>query len=233
MGNKASAAMVPAQVVLAGGAALTADIQSNCDKVLAQFDPPIIVGTYSSVSSDRQAANQADPNSPYRNGQSEHGVANSAFQGERGVNATNVPGAPGYSEGGAFAFSVYDGQSAGTEHKWLTDAAKDFHEGLEAQGKQGTLKDHLDQSQKNWEKSLDENLQRGKGENPRSRIKDAEKKSKKERQDLAKAAAKCLRMMAEAAFKKQKISLSTKLRNGLANAVKQATKATRKTGGTF
>jgi hypothetical protein len=223
--------MSPAQVVLSGGAGLSAATQSACDNVLAQFDPPIIVGTYDSVSKARQKANSTDPNSPHKSGQSEHGVANSAFQSDRGNNASNIPGASGYSEGGAFAFSVFDGQSAGTEHKWLTDAAKDFHERMAAKGKNATLSEHLDESQKNWEKSLDENLTRKKGEKPRSRIKDAEKKSKQERKDLAKAAAKCLRMMAEAEFKKQKISLTAKLRNGLATAVKEAAKAVRKRGG--
>jgi hypothetical protein len=225
--------MVPVQVVLAGGGGLTSVVQSSCDAVLAQFDPPIVVGTYDSVSKARQEANNADPDSGYKSGQSEHGVANSGFQSDRGNNASNIPGAEGYSEGGAFAFSVFDGQSAGTEHKWLTDAAKDFHEQLQAEGREGTLRDHLDQSQKNWEKSFEENLQRKKGEKPRSRIKDADKKTKQERKDLAKAAAKCLRMMAEAQFAKQKISLNTKLRNGLSNAVKQAAKAGRAGGGTF
>jgi len=223
--------MVPAQVVLAGGAGLTSDVQSACDSVLQQFDPPIVVGTYDSVSKARQEANRANANSDYRSGQSEHGVANSAFQSERGSNASNIADAKGYSEGGAFAFSVFDGQSAGTEHKWLTDAAKDFHEKLQAEGREGTLRDHLDESQKNWEKSFEEKLQRKKGEQPRSRIKDASKKTDQERKDLAKAAAKCLRLMAEAAFAKQKISLDAKLRNGLSNAVKQATKAGRAGGG--
>lgn len=216
--SQTSAAMVPAQVVLAGGAGLTSEVQTACDKVFAQFDPPIVTGKYGKLDI---AAGQ----------QREHGVANSAVQGTRGNSATNVPGASGYTEGGGFCFTVFDGQSAGTEHKWLTDAAKEFHESLQAAGKRGTLRDHLNQSQKNWEKSFQEKLRRKKRQAPRSRIKDAEKKSKKERDALAKAAAKCLRMMAEQAFRDQKVPLSTVMRNGLSAAVKAAKRVAKKGAG--
>jgi len=201
--------MVPAQVVLAGRSGLTAAVQAACEKVYAQFDPPIVTGKYSSLDIAKGQ-------------QREHGVANSAMQSERGKSASNVPDAPGYTEGGGFCFTVFDGQSQGTEHKWLTDAAKEFHEKLSAQGKGGTLKEHLDQSQKNWEKSLKEKLRRRKRQAPRSRIKDADKKTKKERDALAKAAAKCLRMEAEKAFSAQDVPMSAKCRAGLSAAVKAA-----------
>ncbi len=42
-GPQASAAMVPAQVILGGSGAMT--LSDRCAKIFQQFDPPIVTGT--------------------------------------------------------------------------------------------------------------------------------------------------------------------------------------------
>jgi hypothetical protein len=81
-----SAAMVPAQLILKGGAGV-ANFDSECAKIYAAFSPPIVSGTYSSVSSQRQEhVAEHGSNSPYKSQQSEHFVPNSnlapTFRGE-------------------------------------------------------------------------------------------------------------------------------------------------------
>jgi hypothetical protein len=204
-------AMVPLQVVLAGGTGMSFD--DACEKIFQEFDPPIITGTYSGVSRARQKTNaELGDASPYQNNQSEHMLANSAFQGERGVNASNIAGASKYTEGSAFSYSVYDDQSAGTEHKFLTGAAREFDQTVQGSP---TVKDRL-ASAKEWTtKSLLEDLERDTSGNKRSRIKDANKRTPKEREQLAEAAAECLAQKAAAQMAKKGIKPETPTRKGL------------------
>jgi hypothetical protein len=210
--------MVQAKVVKAGGAGAAADENLDCAAVYAQFDPPIVAGTYSSVSSQRQEANaDQGAESPFQKQQSEHMVPNSCLQESRGVNSSNIPGASNYTEGTGFTYNVYDGQSQGTEHKWLTDEARDFAQQLEEEGRNAPLSEWLDKAEQNCAEMLDsDNLVRTKGGQARSRIKDAQNKTPEERKALAQKAAKCLRMAAEAQFAKQGVKPPTPLRNGLA-----------------
>lgn len=213
-----TAGMVQAKVVKAGGAGVAGAENLDCAAIYAQFDPPIVAGTYSSVSNQRREDNnELGSKSPYRSQQSEHMVPNSCMQEVRGDNASNIFGADDYTEGTAFAYNVFDGQSAGTEHKWLTDESRDFAQQLEEQGKNANVSEWLDKAEQNCSEMLDsDDLVRTKGGQARSRIKDAKNKTPKERKALAKKAAKCLRMAAEAQFAKQNVSLSTPVRNGLA-----------------
>lgn len=211
--SQAAPAMVPLQVILAGGAGMS--FEDACAKVFQEFDPPIVCGTYSSVSSQRQATNrELGDASPYRNNQSEHLVANSALQGKRGVNSSNVPGASGYTEGTGFAYSVYDDQSAGTEHKFLTDSARSFDQNATGNP---SLRQRLDSS-KEWTKDmlLRDDLQRTRSGEKRSRISDKpRKRTQKEREALAEAAAECLSKMGEQQFEKQGVSPDTPTRRGM------------------
>lgn len=218
-GPQASAAMVPALIVLAGGGG--AGLDTECAKIYAQFDPPIITGTYSSVSSQRQEANRqaasSGSTSGFENQQSEHMVPNTNFQSTRGDSSTNIANAGEYSEGSGFCYNVYDGQSQGTEHRWLTDAEIAYADRVKAGKSEGTLKGWLDEMEGKASEMLDrEDLQRTKGGDKRSRIKDAKKKTKEERKKLAEAAAKCLRLQAERQFQKQKVKPEIKLDNRLA-----------------
>jgi hypothetical protein len=212
-GPDAGPAMVPLQVILAGGGGMSFD--EACEKIFQEFDPPIVCGTYSGVSRKRQETNREQGDaSQYQDNESEHLLANSAFQGERGVNSTNIPGASKYTEGTAFAYSVFDGQGRGTEHKFLTDAARNYEKGLT---KNPTLGERL-AAAKQWTKDslLSDKVQRTKDGQPRSRVKDAKNRSPKECEDLAEAAAECLTKKAAKQFEKKKISQETETRRGLA-----------------
>jgi hypothetical protein len=211
--------MVAAQVILAGGAAVAFD--TECAKVFAEFDPPIVAGTYDQVSKQRQEANAAaekqGTTSGFEKQQSEHMSANSNFQSDRGNNASNIKGASGYSEGRGFSYNVYDDQSQGTEHRWLTDAAIATGDRAKAAGGPHTLKDSLDAAEKNAANMLDrEDLQRKKDDVKRSRVKDAKNKTPEQRKALANAAARCLRLGAEKQYANDKVEPDTELRNALA-----------------
>ncbi len=220
-GPQAGAAMVPAVITLAGGAGMT--LADACAKIFAQFDPPIVTGTYSAVSRQRQRANararRQRRRSGYENNQSEHYVPNSALQKSRG--GANVPGAQKYTEGSGFAYSVYDDQSRGTEHKWLTDrAARDAR----SFSPNPTLEQQLNKAKARARDGLLEKLQREAGGKKRDRIKDSHKRTPKERAALAAAAAECLDLMAREQFKKQKVAASTTCRKGMnADAKRRAT----------
>lgn len=203
-------------VVNAGGAAPPGTLtDEECEKIFQEFDPPIVCGTYAEVSKARQEDNKKNgAKSKSQNQQSEHMIANSSMQGKRGDNSSNVPGAEGYTEGGAFAYNVYDDQSAGTEHKWLTDKAKAYEQGLK--GKKPRLSQRLAASEK-WTKEslLSDDIQRTKGGPKRSRVKDAPGRTQKQKEALAGDAAKCLAQKAKAQFAKQGVSPDTETRTGL------------------
>ena len=78
---------------------------------------PIVCGTYNEVRETTAGTNQ----------QAEHLIANSGYQTNRSAN-TNMPGegVGDYSQFTAFAYNVWDAQSHGTEHRCITDAAKEF-----------------------------------------------------------------------------------------------------------
>jgi len=232
---EATAASVPAQIIKGGGAGAPVTGDLDCDKVLAQFSPPIVCGTYNSVSSQRQQDVAENGNSsPYKSQQSEHFVPNSNLKNGPGRSGDNIPGGGDYTEGTGFTYNVYDDQCQGTEHKWLTDAERQFAQQLEGETppNNASLNEWLDHMEgKTAEMLDDDNLQRQVGQGARSRIKDAQNKSKEERKKLAKDAAKCLRMQAEAQFKKQGVALSTPLRNGQAGGLPPAAPAASMGGG--
>ncbi len=210
---QASASMTPAQIIKSGAIGMA---DARCAKIFAQFSPPIRCGTYNDVS--REGGCQA-----------EHPAANSNFQSSRGDNSTNIPGAPGYSEGGAPAFNVFDDQSAGTEHKFLTDAARDFANSM--RGKPFTLKDNLDHMQKKWEEMFkSDNMERSPGGGKRSRIKG--RKTKKQKAKLAKQAAECIRQHCDRVYQSMGAGPNTPLRNGMAtgNGARNAARSAATTG---
>jgi hypothetical protein len=210
--------MVPLQVVLAGGGGLS--FEQRCARIFAEFDPPIVAGTYNEVSRKRRATNKAQGRrSRYRNNQSEHYVNNASLQGKRGVNSSNIEGASGYTEGGGFAYSVYDDQSKNTEHKFLTDMARKYEKALK---KNPTLAARREAAKK-WTQDMlaRDDLQRTSSKDKRTRIKDAKKRSPAEKKKLAEAAAECLDKMAAAQFKKQKVKPSTVTRRGMTTPPKR------------
>lgn len=78
--------------------------------------------------------------------QREHFIPNSCFMAQPGRTGQTVPGAEGYSVGKAITYLVYDNQSAGTEHKYLTDRERDFASKMEQSPEQfATIDQWLDE----------------------------------------------------------------------------------------
>lgn len=70
-----------------------------------------------------------------------------------------------YNEDDAITYFVYDGQKAGTEHRYLTDIEKDYARELEARGEHATVTQWLDFMEAETAKSLPlETIERADGE---------------------------------------------------------------------
>lgn len=185
-------ASVPATIV--NGAGGDVDWKTKCKEIYAQFDPPIETGSYEDLKKRREA----DPDR-YRNVQFEHMVPNSNCILGSGRSGTPVPGLPGYTPGGGFCYTVFDNQHLGTEHKLLTDLARQFSGKSTGEGVNWSLSKWLEEGQKNAEKTLKDNAERKTGESERSRT-----RSEAERDELCKKAAECLRREAEEHFQPMK-----------------------------
>ncbi len=138
--------------------------------------------------------------------QREHFVPNSCFMVGPGRTGKTVPGAENYTEDQAIAYVVYDNQTPGTEHKFLTDAARAFAKKLEAQGKPATLAEWMDHMEAVAAAMFaDRPITSAPGEvGPLFSPEDAA------------LLARCIREEYEAQMKQLGIPLDTRLRNGLA-----------------
>jgi hypothetical protein len=137
---QAGASSTPAQIVLAGGAGV--DFDSECAKIKAQFNPPIVSGTHSDLKEVRPPGYER-----------QHIVPTSNLHVE-GRSGPRIPGCDGYSTGTGWCYLVFDNQREGTEHKLITDTEKNFAQKLEGDEKHGTLKEWLDMEEKNMAKTL-------------------------------------------------------------------------------
>jgi hypothetical protein len=127
-----SAAMVQAKVVKGGGAG--AGMSLTCAEILASFDPPIEFGSHCDMVGSKSGY------------QAEHIVPTSAMH-EGGRSGPRVDGCSGYSTPSALTWMVGDGQSAGQEHKILTDAMREFSQANDLAGRQAPLSEWLDKYQ--------------------------------------------------------------------------------------
>ena len=119
-----SAAMVQLKVVKAGGAGGKKDL--TCAEILASFEPPIEFGSHEDMVGSK------------RKYQAEHIIPTSAAH-ESGRSGPRVPGCEGYATSGALTWMVGDGQSAGAEHKLLTDPMREFSQANDLAGEQAPL----------------------------------------------------------------------------------------------
>jgi hypothetical protein len=128
----------------------------------------------------------------------------------KGRSGPKVPGCEGYSTASGWCYGVFDDQRQGTEHKLITDTEREFAQELEGAKKNATLKEWLDMEEKNMAETLPT-----------------------DDKELAKAAAKCLRMEAEKHFAEQGVDPNTPLRNGQARGKPPKSSATKgkRTGG--
>jgi hypothetical protein len=186
----ATAGMVQVQIVKAGGAGLPPG-SMTCDEICACFDPKIEFGSHSKMVGTMDGY------------QAEHIVPTSAFH-EMGRSGDLVEGCSGYSTPSALTWMVRDGQSAGQEHKLLTDPMREFSQSNALAGEQGTLDQWLDKYEDGTKDAL-------KNANPKRTVtnKDLDEDS------LIEAAAKCIRDKAAASFAAMDppVKPDTKLRN--------------------
>lgn len=181
--------MVQLKVVKAGGAGGIADM--TCAEIFAAFDPEIEFGSHSKMVGS-QAGYQA-----------EHIVPTSAFH-QSGRSGPTVPGCSGYSTPSALTWMVGDGQSAGMEHKLLTDPMREFSQANDLVGQQAPLSQWLDKYQEGAKNALKNGL-------PPRKVKN----KSLDRDSLIDAAAECIRAMAAEAFAGMKppVTPETPLRN--------------------
>ena len=169
-----SAAMVQAKVVKGGGAGSEKSL--TCAEILASFDPPIEFGSHSDMVGSKSGY------------QAEHIVPTSAMH-ESGRSGPRVAGCSGYSTPSALTWMVGDGQSAGMEHKILTDAMRQFSQANDLAGRQAPLSEWLDKYQDATKKALKEGL-------PKRTI----KRDDVDHDSLIDAAAECIRARAAESF---------------------------------
>ena len=168
-----TAAMVQAKVVKAGGAGGTADM--TCAEILASFDPPIEFGKHEDMVGSKPGY------------QAEHVVPTSAMH-QSGRSGPTIPGCSGYSTPGALTWMVGDGQSAGMEHKLLTDPMREFSQANDLANQQAPLSDWLDK----YKDGAKDALKKG---NPQRKT-----PPHLDRDSLIDAAAECIRLAAAEAF---------------------------------
>jgi hypothetical protein len=199
----ATAGMVKAVVVKAGGAGMTSSM--TCEQIFACFDPPIEFGTHSEMVGSL-AGHQA-----------EHIVPTSAFH-QLGRGGDKMPDCDGYSTSGALTWMVRDGQSAGQEHKLLTDPMREFSQNNDLNKRQAPLSEWLDKYQEGAKDAL-------KNADPKRKVTN----KKVDENSLIDAAAECIRARAEEAFAEldPPVKLSTKLRNPWEATIEQRAAAAR------
>jgi len=108
---------------------------------------------------------------------------------ESGRSGPRVAGCSGYSTPSALTWMVGDGQSAGMEHKILTDAMRQFSQANDLAGRQAPLSEWLDKYQDATKKALKEGL-------PKRTI----KRDDVDHDSLIDAAAECIRARAAESF---------------------------------
>ncbi len=150
----------------------------KCSEILAAFDPPIEFGSHSDMVGSKDGY------------QAEHIIPTSAFH-ESGRSGARIAECSGYTTPSAMTWMVGDGQSAGQEHKILTDAMREFSQANDLAGREAPLSEWLDKYK----------------EGAKDALKNGEPRRKNTREDLdddslIDAAAECIRAHAAEAFAK-------------------------------
>lgn len=167
--------MVQLKVVKAGGAG--GKKKMKCADILASFDPPIEFGPHEDMVGSKKKY------------QAEHIVPTSAAH-KSGRSGARVRGCEGYSTSGALTWMVGDGQSAGAEHKLLTDPMREFSQASDLAGEQAPLSKWLDK----YKDGAKDALKNGKPQRKTP--------AGLNRDSLIDAAAECIKLAAAEAFAK-------------------------------
>lgn len=165
--------MVQLKVVKGGGAGGIADM--TCAEILACFDPPIEFGSHSEMVGSKTGY------------QAEHIVPTSAAH-QSGRSGPTIPGCDGYSTSTALTWMVGDGQTAGMEHKLLTDPMREFSQANDLANRQAPLSEWLDEYKEGAKDALKN------GQPPRTTP------DHLDRDSLIDAAAECIRLAAAESF---------------------------------
>lgn len=168
------------------GAGRGGTVEMDCDAIFACFDPPVEMGPHEDM--DKSYERQAEHVPP---------CSNMHVKGRGGA---SIHGAEKYSTSKAMTWMVEDGQRGGAEHQRLTAAMRKFAQDNGSTNK--TLKEWMNK----YEKAAKDVLK------DRKVKKSAEKYDKDQ---LAAAAAKCIRDKVDASFE-GKVAQNTPLRNGQA-----------------
>jgi hypothetical protein len=171
--------------VVKGGGAGTT-VEMDCDAIFACFDPPVEMGPHEDMAKSVQR-------------QAEH-VPPCSNMHVKGRGGPTISGCGKYSTSKAMTWMVEDGQRAGAEHQRLTKAMRDFSRGNGSTNK--TLKQWMDEYEKAAKDVLKDRKVSKKGKNL-------------DKDELAAAAAKCIRDKVDDSFK-GKVDQNTPLRNGQA-----------------
>jgi hypothetical protein len=183
-----SAAMVQLKVVKAGGAGRK--LNMTCAEILASFDPKITFGSHEDMVGSKKGY------------QAEHIIPTSAMH-ESGRSGPRVDGCDGYSTSGALTWMVGDGQSAGAEHKLLTDPMREFSQFNDLHQQNAPLSEWLDK----YKEGTVNALKNGK---PKRKT-----PAHLDRDSLIEAAAECIKQAAAESFANMKppVTPDTPLRN--------------------
>ena len=180
--------MVQLKVVKGGGAGGTAEM--TCAAILASFDPPIEFDTHAKMVGSKPGY------------QAEHIVPTSAAH-QSGRSGPTIAGCEGYSTPSALTWMVGDGQTAGMEHKLLTDPMREFSQANSLVNNEAPLSEWLDE----YKEGAKDALKNGKP--PRTTPDHLDKDS------LIDAAAECIRLAAAESFGNMNppVKMDTPMRN--------------------
>jgi hypothetical protein len=199
-----SAAMVQAKVVKGAGGG--ADEELTCAQIFACFDPEIKFGSHSAMQGSLDHVEKYDPKTG-KGYQAEHvppaGTMHVSGRGVKGEAVVSGAMGSSYSTGSATTWMAHDGQTAGREHKILTDHMREFSQLNDAAKKQATLKEWLSRYKDGVKDAL-------KNAVPKRKIK---KPPDLDEDSLIDKAAECIEAMAKAYFDEAGVDENTKLRN--------------------
>ncbi len=197
----ASAAMVQLKVVKGGGGGPGAAL--SCAQILALFDPEITFGAHEKMQGSLSKVEAYDPKLG-KGYQAEHFPPAGTLH-VSGRSGTLVSGAAGssYSTSSGLTWMAHDGQTAGREHKILTDRMREFSQANDAAGRKATL----DQWLGDYKEGVKDALKKA---DPKRKIK---KPPDLDEDALIDQAAECIHAAAKQYFDEAGVGGGTELRN--------------------
>ena len=120
-----------------------------------------------------------------------------------------------YVEGDALCYMIWDDQSQGTEHKWMTDRERMFCKWLEKKGKKATVTQWLDYMEVETAFMLAGTIIHHKGSPGGLKVDPQLKQDDESVFQLCRDAAQCIRSDCEKQYVALNVDLGTQLKNGM------------------